>query len=65
MKLAILRGEAVMLDELSVLTDAAYLWLDLAAFLIFVGFVAWAAMGRKRLQVQDAAPAVQEHQLAA
>jgi hypothetical protein len=54
-----------MLDELSVLTDAAYLWLDFAAFLIFVGFVAWTAMGRKRLQVQDTAPAVQEHQLAA
>ena len=54
-----------MLDEISILSDPAYLWLDLAAFLLFVSFAAWTAIIRHRPQVQDDPARAAEERLAA
>lgn len=54
-----------MLDEISVLSGPAYLWLDLAAFLFFVSFAAWTAIIEHRPQVQDDPARAAEERLAA
>jgi hypothetical protein len=56
-----------VLDELSVLADPLYFWLNLVGFLGLVGFLAWTALGRHQSQNQEQDPgvAVQEKRLAA
>jgi len=60
-------GRTAVLDELSVLADPLYFWLNLVGFLGLVGFLAWTALGRHQSQNQEQDPgvAVQEKRLAA